>query len=91
MRDIREARTDGIDAALTAHRLDALLLPSYLGCHIPARAGYPAICVPAGYRSTGEPFGITLVGTAFSEPVLIRLAYAYEQATNHWVPPRLYA
>jgi Asp-tRNA(Asn)/Glu-tRNA(Gln) amidotransferase A subunit family amidase len=47
-----------------------------------AIAGYPHITVPAG-RIKGLPAGISFVGTAFSEPVLIRAAYAYEQATRH--------
>ena len=47
-----------------------------------AIAGYPHITVPAG-RIKGLPVGLSFVGTAFSEPVLIRAAYAYEQATGH--------
>jgi amidase len=46
-----------------------------------AMAGYPLITVPAGYIS-GLPIGITFMGRAFSEPVLIKLAYAFEQATG---------
>ncbi|MFC8197766.1 amidase family protein [Streptomyces sp. NPDC057298] len=44
-----------------------------------ALAGYPAISVPAGF-AFGLPVGLTFMGTAWSEPVLLRLAYAYEQA-----------
>jgi amidase len=47
-----------------------------------AISGYPHITVPAG-RVKGLPVGLSFVGTAFSEPTLIRAAYAYEQATNH--------
>jgi len=47
-----------------------------------AIAGYPNITVPAG-RVKGLPMGVSFVGTAFSEPTLIRAAYAYEQATQH--------
>jgi amidase len=50
-------------------------------------AGYPHITVPAGFFR-GLPVGISLFGRAWSEPVLIRLAYAYEQATKHRRPPR---
>jgi hypothetical protein len=49
-------------------------------------AGYPLINVPAGY-AFGLPVGISLMGTAFSEPTLIKLAHGYEQATLHRRPP----
>ena len=50
--------------------------------------GFPAISVPMGYTRGGRlPAGITFFGRAWSEPVLIRLAYAYEQATRHRRPP----
>ncbi|MDG6965508.1 MAG: amidase, partial [Nitrososphaerota archaeon] len=52
-----------------------------------ALAGYPAITVPAGFVF-GLPVGITFMGRAYSEPTLIRLAYAYEQATGHRAPPK---
>jgi amidase len=52
-----------------------------------ALAGYPAVNVPAGYAD-GLPVGITFFGTAWSEPDLIRLAYAFEQATKVRRPPR---
>jgi amidase len=51
-----------------------------------ALAGYPAITVPAGF-TFGLPIGITFMGRAFSEPTLLRLAYAFEQATRAWRPP----
>lgn len=51
-------------------------------------SGFPAITVPAGYTETDRlPVGIEFLGRAFSEPVLIRLAYAYEQGTLHRIPP----
>ena len=50
--------------------------------------GFPAISVPMGYTRGGRlPAGITFFGRAWSEPVLVRLAYAYEQATRHRRPP----
>ena len=52
-----------------------------------AVAGYPHITVPAGYVR-GLPVGISFFGRAWSEPTLIRLAYAYEQATRHRRPPQ---
>ena len=97
------SRRKGIDSAMDRHRLDALVAPTTSpawtidlvdgdhglgGSSQPtALAGYPAITVPAGF-AFGLPVGITFMGRAFSEPTLIRLAYAYEQATRHRAPPK---
>jgi amidase len=99
----RFSRTEGIDAVLEKHRLDALVAPTggpswttdvVNGDHFtggssssPAVAGYPSVTVPAGFVF-GLPVGISFIGTAWSEPTLIRLAYAFEQATRHRKPPR---
>jgi amidase len=99
----RLSRTEGIDAALAANRLDAMVAPSgspswktdlVCGDHFlggssgpAAVAGYPNITVPAG-KVRGLPVGISLFGPAWSEPVLLRLAFAFEQATRHRQPPR---
>jgi amidase len=94
------SRALGIDAVMTAHKLDALVTltggPAWLTDYvngdsfgsdpgpstIAALAGYPHITVPAGYVR-GLPVGISFVGRGWSEPRLIALAYAYEQATTH--------
>jgi amidase len=97
------ARHRGIDATLARHRLDAIVAPTggtpWLidlvngdapsgGSSTPAAvAGYPSITVPAG-QVFGLPVGISFIGAAWSEPTLIRLAYAFEQATRHRLPPR---
>ena len=97
------ARRRGIDATLARHRLDAIVAPTggapWLidlvngdapsgGSSTPAAvAGYPSITVPAGEVS-GMPVGLSFFGAAWSEPTLIRLAYAFEQATRHRRPPR---
>ena len=51
-----------------------------------AVAGYPHVTVPMGFYR-GLPIGLSFIGTAWSEPTLIRLAYAFEQATQHRKPP----
>ena len=101
-RDRRLAGRQGIDATLQRHRLDALVAPSggptflidlingdhELGSSYgpAAVAGYPGITVPAGYVH-GLPVGISFFAGAYSEPTLIRLAYAYEQASALRTPP----
>jgi amidase len=96
--NLRYSRDEGIDQVMREHRLDALVAPTggpawitdYInGDHYggsfsspAAVAGYPHITVPAGY-TRGLPVGISFVGGAWSEPSLIAMAYAYEQATMH--------
>jgi amidase len=78
----------GIDDTLRTYNLDALLFGGVTGGDIGARAGYPSVIVPAGYLSTnGAPYGVTFCGTAWSEPRLIGLAFAFEQATMTRRPP----
>lgn len=89
LRDSELASRQGIDAAIKENRLDALVFPGYLGSMMPAKAGYPSITVPAGFTDIGEPIGITFSSTAFSEPVLIEIAYGYEQHTYKRRPPKL--
>jgi amidase len=82
---------DGI--AGTDDDFDAILFPQNRGAGAPAKAGYPSIVVPGGFvPPTGAvanptPFGVTFSGRAFSEPKLIGLAYAFEQATKHRQAP----
>jgi amidase len=79
----RSTREDGIDAALAnnGQPLDALLVPPDVGqtYQIAAQAGYPMITLPAGVHSgTGMPFGLALMGTAWSEASLLKWASAIE-------------
>ena len=91
------ARAEGIDATMDKYHLDAIVAPTggpawitdlINGDHVAggssnaaAVAGYPNINVTAGFIA-GLPVGISIFGRAWSEPTLIRLAYAFEQATN---------
>ena len=100
----RLSRQEGIDAVMDEHQLDALVTPTREppwvidlvdGDHImgptsstlAALAGYPIVSVPAGYVFE-RPVGISFLGRPFSEPTLIRLAFAFEQAARIRRPPR---
>lgn len=85
--DLELAKVEGIDATMDANNLTALVFPANNGAGIAAKAGYPSVIVPAGYLSTNAPFGITFTAKAYSEPTLISLAYAFEQATKLRQPP----
>lgn len=93
-KDLQLTRTEGLDAVLRTHRLDAVVFPSFAGAAISARAGYPSIIVPFTPERTTNgiprlPSGVTFTGPACAEPKLIAYAYAFEQATQRRVPPRL--
>jgi amidase len=99
----RLSRAEGIDAVMDQHQLDALIAPTgnpawpidlVNGDHftggssgVAAMAGYPLVTVPAGFVM-GLPVGLTFMGRAWSEPTLIKLAYAFEQATKIRRVPR---
>ncbi|HJQ10809.1 MAG TPA: amidase [Gemmatimonadaceae bacterium] len=101
--NLKMSRTDGIDATMDKYKLDAIVAPTggpawvtdlINGDHFSgasstpaAVAGYPNINVPAGF-SHELPIGISFFGRAWSEPTLIKLAYAFEQATRHRRPPK---
>ena len=102
-KDIRLAATHGIDEVMKAQQLDALIFPGGVGANIAARPGYPTVIVPFGtvpnaptpafpdkFDAKPTPFGVSFTGMACSEPVLIKLAYAFEQATRRRVPPPLF-
>ena len=102
----RLSREEGLDAALAEHRLDAILGPSGGPAWVTdlvhgdtfsvgssgaaAVAGYPNVTVPAGHVH-GLPVGVSFFGAAWSEPTLIRIAWAFEQAAPHRRPPRFRA
>lgn len=99
-RDIELAGTRGIDAVIAEHKLDAILFPGPGGASIAARPGYPTVIVPFAtvpnapttafpedFKANPAPFGVSFVAGACSEPALVRIAYAFEQATKRRVPP----
>jgi amidase len=78
----KAAREDGIDSIVAKDRLDAIVSPAVGGTwSMAAVAGYPYITVPAGFTDN-LPVGIAFFGRAFTEPQLIKIAYAFEQKTN---------
>ena len=79
LRALRLSQQEGLDKVLDENGLDVLVCPGSFD-YAPV-SGYPGIGVPAGYDEKGFPYGICFVGRAFSEPVLIKAAYAYEQAS----------
>ncbi len=102
-RDLHLSATHGIDEAVRTHRLDALLFPGVSSANIGARPGYPTITVPyamlpvgggaganafpAGFQPQPAPYGVSFTGPACSEPKLVELAFAFEQATKKRVRP----
>jgi amidase len=99
-KDLRLAGTHGIDEIMKAEKLDALLFPGSSGAAIAARPGYPTVIVPfgavpnaptpgfpVGFEAKPAPYGVSFTGMACSEPRLLALAYAFEQATRRRSPP----
>ena len=99
-KDILLAGTNGIDAAMKAHRLDAILFPGASGASIAAKPGYPTVIVPfgmvpntqggpfpPGFDPKPSPFGVSFTGLACREPDLLKMAYAFEQASKRRVKP----
>lgn len=86
-RDLTDSR-DRLDRVMAEHDVTALLFAGIGGASIGAKAGYPSISVPAGYRAANRrPFAMSFLGTAWSEPTLIGYACAYEQASRVRRPP----
>ena len=98
--DVRMSGAEGIDAVMRRERLDALLFPGSTGAAVAAKPGYPTVIVPFGFVPNAPqppfpaafdakpaPLGISFTGGACSEPRLIEIAYAFEQATKRRVPP----
>jgi amidase len=99
-KDVRLGGEHGIDEVMKAQRLDAIVFPGAGGAGVAAKPGYPTVIVPFalvanaptpafpdGFDARPVPFGISFSGGACSEPRLIELAYAFEQASKKRVPP----
>jgi amidase len=99
-KDLLLSGAHGVDEIIRSERLDAILFPAQTGALMLARPGYPTVIVPFGmvpnaptppisveFGAKSSPFGVSFAGTACSEPRLIELAYAFEQATRRRVPP----
>jgi amidase len=101
-KSILMSRKDGIDRVMNDHQLDAIISPTggpawktdpingdnfHISSSSPAAiAGYPSITVPMG-QIDGLPVGLSVFGRAWSEPVLLEIAYAFEQATHQRISP----
>jgi amidase len=99
----KATREDGIDKVMDNNKLDAIIAPTgspawktdlILGDHfvggsssLAAISGYPAITVPMGFVDN-LPVGVTFFGKAWTEPLLLEIAYSYEQGTKHRKPPK---
>jgi amidase len=92
--DVLAAKTRGMDAYMNQHKLDAVLFAGNTGAAIAAKAGYPSVMVPGGFISGIDgkdtpdyPLGVTFAGRSWSEHKLLRLGYAFEQASQMRKPP----
>lgn len=99
-REMKLSGPDGVDALMKKHDLDAIIFPGSRGSGFLAKSGYPSVVVPFGMVANGggfpppfvpkpAPLGVAFSGMACSEPRLIELAYAFEQATKRRRPPEL--
>ncbi len=99
-KDLALSAAHGIDEVMKANNLDAILFPGGNGAGIAAKPGYPTVIVPFalipnnsgrpfpdGFNAKPAPFGVSFTGMGCSEPRLIELAFAFEQATKRRVPP----
>ncbi|MFT5134023.1 MAG: amidase [Gammaproteobacteria bacterium] len=97
----RETIKQAVYLAMAEAKVDALIYPTVrrkpaligeqqygTNCHISGHIGFPAITVPAGFTEDGLPIGVELMAREWQEPLLIQLAYAFEQATHHRQLPK---
>jgi len=100
----RERFRESVRAAMSENNLDALIFPTWANPprligdlnsphgdnsqQIAPHTGFPAITIPMGFTRSGLPLGLQMVGKQFDEATLVKLAYGYEQATHHRMPPK---
>ncbi len=94
---LKLSRTKGLDAVIEEHQLDAVMFPAASAAEFASRAGYPGLTVPFGLVSNPDdpeasdekfrPFGVSFTGPQCSEPKILAIGYAFEQATKKRVPP----
>ena len=100
--DLTLTREEGLDAAITANKLDALLFPGSSGANYATKAGYPIVVVPFGMtinygdgakgsQDKTRPFGLSFVGAHCADAKLVGIAYAFEQVTKRRVQPPAFA
>ncbi|MGG6310557.1 amidase family protein [Paenibacillus macerans] len=91
--DLKYSRKNGLNALFSKYGLDGLIAMNGAATAIAAMAGYPSITVPAGYctaeGSQGQPINLQITGDAFTEDSLIRMGYAFEQATKARIAPEM--
>jgi amidase len=105
-KDVHLGASHGIDEVMKAEKLDALLFPGVSGSALAAKPGHPTIsvpfafvpntpfgggpAVPESFNAKPAPYGVSFTGGACSEPKLIELAYAFEQATKKRTAPPMF-
>jgi len=80
--DLHTAAVNYFDRPMTEYKLDAILSINNRNAGMAAAAFYPCLTVPMGYRNNGTPAGITFIGRPFGEAKLLKIGYAFEQATK---------
>ncbi len=98
---LKLSRTQGVDAVIAANKLDAMMFPASSAAEFASRTGYPGLTVPYGMvtnpgngvggqpgTENNRPFGVSFLGPLCSEPRLLAIGYAFEQATKKRVPPK---
>lgn len=91
LQKMEELSRNGIEKLMKENKLDAIVTFGSRLSSVLAIEGYPGINVPAGYDCEGVPFGISFGVLKFTEPKLIEIAYAFEQATLIRKPPKFEA
>jgi len=88
--DLHTAAVNYFDRPMTEYKLDAILSINNRNAGMAAAAFYPCLTVPMGYRNNGTPAGITFIGRPFGEAKLLKIGYAFEQATKSRKLPDAY-